>query len=186
MKLRIHNTLTTALGAVTLLAALPFTAAAVSPDYAMVVFDESRHADQVKSLDYATTRNAVAALEAAGAESFDALNNLCVAYTMTQAFDEAEAACNAAVAVDKAPEAGVSASAFAPGGHSRKTLARDREAVALSNRGVLRAVTGDLVGARGDFERASAVTDRVEAAEINLTRLTDVAVHRASIAHTER
>ncbi|GEM_PF-1453015 len=192
MKLRTRNTLEntlTALPAIALLAGLaimPFAAKADTAGYSMVVYEDSRLADRVMSHEYDTIKDALAALEARGNTDFDTLNNLCVGYTMTKAFTKAEAACDAAVGEDSAPDALFDEDTAFAGARTRKTLARNREAVALSNRGVLRAVTGDLVGAREDFEKAAATSDVVDAAEINLTRLTALAVPPASIAQADR
>ncbi|KAA9132635.1 hypothetical protein F3N42_05295 [Marinihelvus fidelis] len=172
--------------AVALLAGLSTHTMAGTSDYAMVVYEDSRLAKGVMSGDYATIKDTLAALEARGGTDFHSLNNLCVGYTMTKAFTKAEAACDAAVGEDGAPDTLFDMDEAFSGARPRKSEARNREAVALSNRGVLRAVTGDMVGAREDFERAAATSDIVDAAEINLTRLTALAPAPATIAQADR
>lgn len=98
--------------------------------------------------------------------SFAAHNNLCVAYTKTRSFDEASEACDAAV--QKRRRVGTTTAPYAPA--LRGASARDH-AVALSNRGVLRAVTGDIKGAREDFEASLALSDDFEEPQQNLVRL---------------
>ena len=189
MKLRFNKptikaTLLTPVAA--LVAGLSLNANAAPADYSMVVYEDSRLAKGVMSGDYDTIKTTVAALEARGSDDFHTLNNLCVAYTMTKAFSKAESACDAAVGEDGTPDALFDTDIAFGSARPRKTEARNREAVALSNRGVLRAVTGDMVGAREDFERAAATSDTVDAAEINLTRLTALAPVPATIAQADR
>lgn len=93
------------------------------------------------------------------AESFAAKNNLCVAYTLTGKFDQAAPACEAAISKSK-QNGRQENSPLNPYDDSRDL------ALAYSNRGVLRAVSGDIEGAIQDFEYAAEVnTDLVAAAE---------------------
>ena len=85
---------------------------------------------------------------------FEARTNLCVAYTMTGELDKADAQCNAALAL------------------SRKDDVHRDIAVALSNRGVLKAIRGDLSGARDDFRRALDFERDLRQATENLDLLT--------------
>jgi tetratricopeptide (TPR) repeat protein len=97
------------------------------------------------------------------ANSFAARNNLCVAYTKTEKIAEASVACDAAIAIsEQDTQRGDSA--------SKRNAARDLS-LAHSNRGVLRAVTGDYDGAMLDFEYAVRISDDVDAAALNLARL---------------
>ena len=73
-----------------------------------------------------------------------AYNNLCVAKTMLGEFDAAESACNAAVTRARSYE------------RSLRFRDRSASAKALSNRGVLNVLTGDLQQAFVDLEKASA------------------------------
>lgn len=189
MKLRTRKSMfkATLLAPIAALAtSLAVSAQADTEGYSMVVYEDSRHGSKVMSQEYGTITSALAAMEARGDADFDTLNNLCVGYTMTKAFTKAEAACDAAVGEGTPPDALFDEESAFSGARTRKTLARNREAIALSNRGVLRAVTGDLVGAREDFEKAATLSDIVDAAEINLTRLTALAVAPNGIAQAER
>jgi tetratricopeptide (TPR) repeat protein len=87
---------------------------------------------------------------------FAANNNLCVAYTKTNQLAEAAQACTAALRASKASYAA----------WYDATSKRDFQAVALSNRGVIHAVSGDAEKAGQDFKAAmrlgSALTAPVE------------------------
>ena len=93
---------------------------------------------------------------------FDVATNLCVAYTMTEQLDSAELACNAAV---KAAEK--MADATSPMFNN----AVSDQAIAYSNRGVFRAVSGDLDGAREDFDLAIKAAPEDSHAVVNLAKL---------------
>lgn len=89
-------------------------------------------------------------------ERFERHNNLCVAYTKTRDLQKAAAACEAALETRE----GVTAQNASYWSSNRLKL-RDR-AIALSNRGVLRAVTGDMDGAREDFSAAAKLSDELD------------------------
>ena len=102
-------------------------------------------------------------------DTFSLQNNLCVAYVKTARFDKAAKACNAAVQqVRKLEERAAKKSP-----RSSEFLAyRSDLAVALSNRGVLLAVSGDATRARADFEAAIELGSRhARFAANNLQRL---------------
>lgn len=84
--------------------------------------------------------------------NFPDQNNLCVAYLKTKATDKARAACDAAIALAKTRES------RATNRNSDRSLAvresRSDLAIALSNRGVLLAATGNAERAREDFVAA--------------------------------
>lgn len=88
--------------------------------------------------------------------------NLCVAHAMIGKLDEAGAYCDAAV---KAAEIG------AESGHRKDIDYRDEWATALSNRGVLRALSGDEAGARADFASAMSLSSEWKVPAANLARL---------------
>jgi hypothetical protein len=97
------------------------------------------------------------------AGTFAAKNNLCVAYTVTKKFDQAAPACEAAVSIGKR---------YGRFGGSPINPYGSRDlAVAYSNRGVLRAVSGDVEGAKQDFADAAEVNADLPAAAENLARL---------------
>jgi len=93
---------------------------------------------------------------------FFANNNLCVAYTKTGDFEKAGEICDAAVNII------TSGSRVAV---SEKSSHRNYHAMAYSNRGVLRALSGDFGAAREDFTTASELGARISAPEQNLEYL---------------
>lgn len=96
--------------------------------------------------------------------------NLCVAYTKIRDVEKASTACDAAVAQMKEQEDRASRSRSERSAEVRAY--RSDLAVALSNRGVLLAATGDAELARKDFRAAMALQTRVASiVEGNLQRL---------------
>ena len=97
-----------------------------------------------------------AAIEKLGARDrrhFESSTNLCVAYAMTGDLEKADVECAAAVQM------------------SEKAEVRRDIAVALTNRGVVKAVSGDLSGARQDFDRALEIDGGLRQASDNLQLL---------------
>ena len=86
-------------------------------------------------------------------KQFESSTNLCVAYTMTGDLELAGIECAAALEM------------------SEKATVRRDIAVALTNCGVVRAVSGDLSGARHDFNRALEVSTDFLPASKNLELL---------------
>ncbi|MEJ2127602.1 MAG: hypothetical protein P8X81_02015 [Woeseiaceae bacterium] len=101
-------------------------------------------------------------------DAFSKGTNLCVAYTKSGELDLAEEACEAAVAAARTAKLKQSRSAFSD--PVNETRVRNL-AVALSNRGVLRAVNGQSEEARDDFNAALALDTRLSAPKVNLARL---------------
>lgn len=143
-----------------------------SPDaFQMMAIEDSAHGKLVTKGRY---EEAIERIESRSSRSkaFAAQNNLCVAYAKTMALYKAVVACETAL---EARELRKPATHFhLPA--SRRIL-RDR-AIALSNRGVLRFVMGDLDGAREDFEVAIALNSGLEEPEENLLRLETASVAR--------
>lgn len=88
--------------------------------------------------------------------------NLCVSYTLKGMHAEAEVACKKAVKLASANRGSV----WTPISESRSG-----RALAYSNRGVMRAVTGDEEGAWQDLSRAHRIDDEAPAYSQNLSRL---------------
>ncbi len=86
--------------------------------------------------------------------TFSSQNNLCVAYVKTADLGKAAEACQAAVDGMKKLEARASKKSRRSFEHQKY---RSDLAIALSNRGVLLAVSGDAVSARADFQAAMAL-----------------------------
>jgi len=101
-------------------------------------------------------------------ESFEALNNRCVMNIVSGAFAKAKTACDGAVNTIDLDRLGMSYPRY-PVDYT--PLAEERKAMALINRGVLRAMTADVQGARNDFERAMELGPQIEAGEANLALL---------------
>ena len=87
--------------------------------------------------------------------------NLCVAYTLTKAFREGIESCDAAVTLALQFDAPASRSLSPSGATAR----------ALSNRGVLRALSGDLAGAARDLQSAARSKGTSQAPQHNLAYL---------------
>jgi hypothetical protein len=115
----------------------------------------------------ASTRSARRDLEGA----LIAATNLCVAYTIKRELDGAFEACAEALTlarrVDKATGA-----RFHPVATAR----------ALTNRGVLRAVSGDTLGAAADFREATRSSGKWAAPSRNLAYLESSPTHRLALA----
>ena len=135
--------------------------------YEMSVISNQAHGAHVVSGNF---DEAIEQLSKPGAEKqfeFSVSNNLCVAYTLTGKIEAADAACEKAVtaSIRFAPRA-TSAAAFS----SSRNHTRDK-AMALSNRGVFRALNGDQVGAEEDFSSAIELRQRLKAPSRNLALL---------------
>jgi hypothetical protein len=100
-----------------------------------------------------------------------AATNLCVAYTIKRELEGAFAACEKALTLARRVD--------------KATGARFRESAAaraLSNRGVLRAVTGDSIGAADDFRKAARTSGKWAAPSRNLAYLETSPAHRLAMA----
>jgi hypothetical protein len=128
--------------------------------------------------DYAAAIAAASSV-GVGADSTTALvgaTNLCVAYTMTKAFREAVESCDAAVTLARQVD----------GPTSRSLPRPDATARALSNRGVLRALSGDVAGAARDLQSAARSQGSLKAPERNLGYLASSPEYRERMTLAER
>jgi hypothetical protein len=103
--------------------------------------------------------------------ALSAATNLCVAYTVKRELEGAYAACAEALTLARRVDK-------APGARLRESPATAR---ALTNRGVLRAVAGDSLGAADDFRAADRLT-KWAAPSRNLAHLESSPVHRLAMA----
>jgi hypothetical protein len=97
--------------------------------------------------------------------------NLCVAYTVKRELDRAYEACAKALTLARRVD--------------NATAARFRSAAtarALTNRGVLRAVSGDTLGAAADFREAARSSGNWTAPSRNLAYLESSPTHRVALA----
>jgi hypothetical protein len=101
-----------------------------------------------------------------------AATNLCVAYTVTRELAAARPACDRAVALAK----------HADHASLRRFPRSAATAQALSNRGVLRAVSGDAAGATSDFDAAARMKGASAAASRNLAHLQSSPPDRLALA----
>ncbi len=116
----------------------------VNSKFAMTVIRDAAHGAKIVAGNYGGAIERLADGRYRSSEKFFAANNLCVAYTMTSRFDAAKESCSTAVEMmqrDRLTDA--------------STIAARYYAIALSNRGVLRAMNGEGEMAREDFEAAS-------------------------------
>ncbi|WOJ94804.1 hypothetical protein R0135_06450 [Congregibacter variabilis] len=120
--------------------------------YKMAAVSNRARGNVVLAGDY---EKAIEVLDSKGAKQFASSTNLCVAYTMTGELQKADLECGTALKLSQEKAAG-----------------RDM-AVALSNLGVLKAVSGDLSGARQDFTRALELNRKLSEASDNLQILRD-------------
>jgi tetratricopeptide (TPR) repeat protein len=115
--------------------------------YQMAAVIDRAHGNVVLSGDYG---KAIEDLGSRNRRHFESSTNLCVAYTMSGDLERADIECAAALEL------------------SEKSAVRRDIAVALSNRGVVKAVSGDLNGARRDFSRALEINADLRQASDNL------------------
>lgn len=136
-------------------------AAEAQSPYVMTVIADMAQGEQVVSGQYEDAIAAITSPKSQNRDSFAASNNLCVAYTKMNDLAKATAACADALQVSK--------NTFGPW-YDASRMRSDR-ALALSNRGVIRAITGDDSGARQDFELAIKLGRKLSAPVENLARL---------------
>ena len=160
----------------TLIATLAGTAALLAVDvahaqdnstaYKMVVFSDQRHGVTVKKGKYEKAIEMLTAKPERRRDAFETRTNLCVAYTKSGELEKATASCDAALALIREKQVHSSSLPAAA------QLANERSlALALSNRGVLYAVHGDLENARSTFEEAMGLRARLAVPKRNLARL---------------
>jgi Flp pilus assembly protein TadD len=129
--------------------------------YVMTVVHDRAAGEQVLSGAYGQAIEHLTASNAKRSSKFAASNNLCVAYTKSNRLPEAKQACSAALRSSKTTYTSW---------YSANSK-RDFYAVALSNRGVIRAVSGDIEKARQDFKTAMKFSTSVTAPAENLAVL---------------
>ncbi len=143
------------------LSALAFSVSAGADEqkipYTMTAITDASFGTQVTEGHYETAIQRISAPTFNRQGSFESKTNLCVAYTKNAQIDEATAVCDAAVSRLKRM--------------SSVEMSRTDLAIALSNRGVLRAVKGEIELARKDFQDAIELRSGLSAPETNLARL---------------
>lgn len=112
--------------------------------YKMVVIKDTPGVEALQSGDVAKGVNLTQAAEANELDSYTRNLNLCVGYTKLAKFEEAEKACSAAV--NNALSSSLTPNA-------------DIRAYAFNNRGVMKLMANDNLGALEDFKRAAKVAN---------------------------
>lgn len=146
-------------------------AEAQDPYFTMNVITNAAAGKSVLAGRYAAAIDKIDVARGGTISRFFAANNLCVAQVKSGELAGAAQSCDLAVtAIREAVEG------LRPGRHSAPLEFAYRRylAIALSNRGVVRAVTGRPVLARADFAEAMNLGTRVRSPEINLVRLGSV------------
>ena len=133
--------------------------------FTMAVFIDTRHGEKINSGMYDQAIDKITRGGTRESRRFEDQVNLCVAYAKTNSIEKATAACNAAIEkVEKRvgrPNVDLEARAH-----------RYNLALALSNRGVLMAATGEIDRAEKDFLAALELDTRITPiVENNLVRL---------------
>lgn len=137
------------------------------PRYTMTVIRDVAQGSSVVKGDY---EKAVARITGrrVALNPFAGFTNLCVAYAKIGKIDEADDACDTALAIVRDPNwehrSGVMT------GYGERTR-RKYLALALSNRGVLHAIRGDESAAEQSFDEAIELDQRNTAPRVNLARL---------------
>lgn len=167
-----------ALGALALSATL--SAQAASHDlptkaFRMAYIVDEAHGRKVAFGNYGAAIEKITAGNQKMSDVFSGHVNLCVAYAKTKEIKKARAACDAAVAYMKKRESQLSGSKNKRNPELRAL--RTDLSIALSNRGVLLATTGDTELAKKDFIAAMSFrTPYSKIAAANLDRLAETAV----------
>ena len=166
-------------GAVVLLSFAAGSAAAdeaESPRYTVSAIRDAAYGQKVMSNRIDVAIEKLEKTSSKGIHGFYVATNLCVAYLKSGAYDNAEKTCDLAVArISKELES----EEALHGSRAAERSYRRFLSVALSNRGVARAVNGDTKLAREDFEAALAIRSNAREPQINLSRLAQVATPAA-------
>ena len=149
--------------AVAMFAVSPAVAHDPQGAFVMTVIRDAAYGGKVTAGKYDEAIMKINAHKKRPSERFFASTNLCVAYTKSHDIDSAEKACNDALEL-AAQERGFNS-------EDLDRIERKYTAMALSNRGVLRAVSGDNANARQDFLEAMNLEAGLSSPAQNLARL---------------
>jgi tetratricopeptide (TPR) repeat protein len=140
--------------------------------YSMTTIIDSPHGSRIAAGNYEQAIEKIAAIEnrarSTDVDSFYNQTNLCVAFTKLGNIDDALSACDAAVEMAGSVRF-VRMSQLSTKSQKRKR--NDYLAMALSNRGVMYAVKGEIELARKDFVDAMDARTNSSSAKANLARL---------------
>lgn len=139
------------------------------PVYTLTAIKDASFGEDVVAGNYETAIRGILESRKAHPRGFEAQTNLCVAYTHSGEFKEADKSCDAALVALERRIRHSKGPGFAP--FQSRRVYEKYLAVALSNRGVLRAISGEPALARKDFVRASSLTFGLDVADANLAKL---------------
>ncbi len=145
-------------------------AAETQSAYVMTVIADKAQGEQVVSGNYQEAIAAITSSLMRQKDTFAVSNNLCVAYTKSNDLANANQHCSEAIRMSKKK--------YGPWYAAARI--RTDQALALSNRGVIRAITGDEDGAREDFQLAIKLGRHLSAPGENLARLDSQATETVS------
>lgn len=137
------------------------------PKFEMAVFSDAPQGNRILKGKYDQAITKIKT-RSSSTDDLHVQTNLCVAYVKAGEIDAAEKACDEAVLAAESLGK-VRASSFV-GATPAKSRAR-MLAIALSNRGVVRAVRGDLEAAKQDFNAALAQRSGVSTVATNIEQL---------------
>lgn len=143
---------------------LSSSAAAAEPSYEMISYLDSPSGRLLAAGDYDGAIDLAMRRTHKGSPKHRLIErtNLCVAYTVKRSYFNARDNCEAALETARRLDLDRSHRGF-----SRK----HETAVAMTNRGVLRAMSGDMSGAASDFREATAMSHATKAPDRNLAHL---------------
>jgi len=143
------------------------TANADEPAFTMTTIIDSAHGAEIVAGKYEQAIERIAAIDSDQSTFFNS-TNLCVAYTKIGNVADAVLACDAAI--EQANSMSFDRQRYLSR-HAKERMRSKYLALALSNRGVLHAATGDVELARQDFVEALGVSARSSVVKTNLARL---------------
>lgn len=137
--------------------------------YTLIAIEDVSYGEAVVAGDYDAAIEGILSSAKLARGGFEAQTNLCVAYTRSGEFEKADASCDAALAALKKRHRTSAATGTVPF-YSRRAHEKYL-ALALSNRGVLRVVSGEPDLAREDFEKAANLKFGLDVVDVNLAKL---------------
>ncbi len=137
--------------------------------YTLTAIEDVSYGEAIVAGNYDAAIEGILSSAKVARGGFEAQTNLCVAYTRSGEFDKADASCDAALVALKKRYRTSTVAGNIPF-YSRRTHEKYL-ALALSNRGVLRVVSGEPDLARADFERAADLKFGLDVVDTNLAKL---------------
>ncbi len=151
---------------ITLVLGAGTAAAGEAESYRLAAIKDTAYGSLILREQFDTAIERLERRDRKGIHGFYTATNLCVAYVKTASLENAAASCALAVDTIEGVLAARSRADTAPELHSvRRFLA-----LALSNRGVMHAVSGRDAEAQADFEAARDIESRLKEPSINLAR----------------